>query len=128
MRFVAQLVHANLEDNPTYVAISYAWDEHLAVGHFVDSNGADTPVSTLVPSGATLYLWIDAVCINQEDPDERASQVAIMEDIERQAQQVIVFLGIANDTSTRAMDMLQLTRGFHAGQRPFPPGPPRGGF
>lgn len=121
-RFVGQLVHAALEDNPTYVAISYAWGEPSAVGHFVDPNGVETSlgysqvvldiISTLVPPGDTLYLWIDAVCINQEDPDERASQVAIMGDIYRQAQQVIVFLGTADDASTRAMDLLQLTRGF----------------
>lgn len=121
-RFVGQLVHASLEDSPTYAAISYAWGEPSAVGHFVDSDGVETSLgysqvvldifSTLVPPGDTLYLWIDAVCINQEDPDERASQVAIMGDIYRRAQQVIVFLGTADDASTRAMDLLQLTRGF----------------
>lgn len=120
--FVAQLVHVALDDNPTYLAISYAWGEKSIVGHFLDSDGVETPlgyskvildvVSALVPPGATLHLWIDAICINQDDPYERASQVAIMGDIYRQAQQVIIFLGTADDTSTRAMDLLQLTRGF----------------
>ncbi|KAG8165586.1 hypothetical protein KVR01_004138 [Diaporthe batatas] len=120
--FVGQLVHAALEDNPTYVAVSYARDDPSAVGHFVDSDGVETAlgynqavldiVSTLVPPGDTLYLWIDAVCINQEDPDERASQVEIMGEIYSTAQQVIVFLGTADDASTRAMDLLQLTRGL----------------
>lgn len=120
--FVAQLVHAALDDSPTYLAISYAWGEKSIVGHFLDPDGIETPlgysqvirdiVSTLVPPGGTLYLWIDAICINQTDPDERASQVAIMSDIYRQAQQVVIFLGTADDASTRAMDLLQLTRGF----------------
>lgn len=120
--FAAQLVHVDLDDHPTYLAISYAWGEKSVVGYFLDSDGAETPlgyskvildiISTLVPAGGTLYLWIDAICINQEDPDERASQVAIMDDIYRQAEQVIIFLGTADDASTRAMDLLQLTRGF----------------
>lgn len=120
--FAAQLVHVALDDDPTYLAISYAWGEKSVVGYFLDADGVETQlgysevilniVSTLVLPGATLYLWIDAVCINQEDPNERASQVAIMGDIYRQAQQVIIFLGTADDTSTRAMDLLQLTRGF----------------
>ncbi|KAL2277885.1 hypothetical protein FJTKL_15165 [Diaporthe vaccinii] len=121
-RFVAQLVQVTLQDNPTYVSISYTWGEQSVVGHFVDSNGVETTlgysqvildiVRTLVPPGGTLYLWIDAICINQEDHDERASQVMIMSDIYRQAQQVVIFLGMADDASTRAMDLLQLTRGF----------------
>lgn len=124
-RFVAQLVQVSLEDNPTYVAISYVRGDQSIVGHFLDSDGIETPlgysqaildiVSTLVPAGGnTLYLWIDAACINPADRDERASQVAIMGDIYRQAQQVVIFLGTADDdgASTRAMDLLQLTRGF----------------
>lgn len=120
--FAAQLVHVALDDNPTYLAISYAWGEQAVVGHFLDSDGIETPlgyskvildiVNTVVPPGATLYLWIDVICINQEDLDEKASQVAIMGDIYGQAQQVVIFLGTADDASTRAMDLLQLTRGF----------------
>lgn len=121
-RFAAQLVQVALGDNPTYVAISYVRGEQSIVGYFFDSDGVETQlgysqaildiVSTLVPRGGTLYLWIDAVCINPDDHDERASQVTIMGDIYRQAQQVVIFLGTADDASTRAMDLLQLTRGF----------------
>lgn len=38
-------------------------------------------------------LWIDAICINQYDLDERSSQVANMEHIYRDARLVVVFLG-----------------------------------
>lgn len=120
--FAAQVVHVDLDDDPTYLAISYAWGEKSVVGHFLDPDGIETPLGhsqvildildTLVPPDGTLYLWIDAICINQEDPGERASQVTIMGDIYRKAQQVIIFLGTADDASTRAMDLLQLTRGF----------------
>ncbi|KAF2493874.1 HET-domain-containing protein [Lophium mytilinum] len=39
------------------------------------------------------YLWIDAICINQESLEERSSQVRLMDRIYRQAQQVVVWLG-----------------------------------
>ncbi|KAI3393273.1 hypothetical protein diail_4506, partial [Diaporthe ilicicola] len=128
----AGLVQVALDDSPTYVAISYAWGDTSVAGYFRDANGIESRlgynqatfeiVSTLVAPGCTLYLWIDSVCINQEDNDERASQVAIMGDIYRQAQQVVIFLGTAEDTTTHAMDLLQLTRGFiHATGDFLPP-------
>jgi hypothetical protein len=39
------------------------------------------------------YIWIDAVCINQGDLEERAEQVKLMGDIYRNAEDVIVWLG-----------------------------------
>ena len=39
------------------------------------------------------YIWIDALCINQDDEREKSSQVQMMRDIYSAAQQVIVWLG-----------------------------------
>jgi hypothetical protein len=39
------------------------------------------------------YLWIDEICINQQDLEERSAQIAIMGDIYRAAQSVLVWLG-----------------------------------
>ena len=44
-------------------------------------------------------IWIDAICINQDDNSERSAQVNIMEEIYTKASQVIVWLG-AEDAST----------------------------
>ncbi|KAF2843218.1 HET-domain-containing protein, partial [Patellaria atrata CBS 101060] len=38
-------------------------------------------------------LWVDAICINQEDLDERAQQVALMGNIYASATRVIAWLG-----------------------------------
>lgn len=46
------------------------------------------------------YIWIDAICINQEDIEERSAQVAIMDRIYSMAKIVIVWLG-RDDTFTR---------------------------
>ncbi|KAK3177980.1 hypothetical protein OEA41_000112 [Lepraria neglecta] len=39
------------------------------------------------------FLWIDQICINQEDENERAYQVQLMQEIYRRATDVIAWLG-----------------------------------
>lgn len=39
------------------------------------------------------YVWIDAICINQEDSNERSAQVANMADIFRNAYGTVIYLG-----------------------------------
>jgi hypothetical protein len=50
-------------------------------------------------------LWIDQICNNQKDSDERCAQVQIMKDIYSQAEETIAWLGEAPFSFTRtAMD------------------------
>jgi hypothetical protein len=51
-------------------------------------------------------LWVDAICINQEDLQERAQQVGFMGDIYRRAWQVVVWLGPEENDSTCALDFV----------------------
>jgi hypothetical protein len=51
-------------------------------------------------------LWIDALCINQDDMMERNHQVARMGDIYRNATRVIVWLGRERLDKTRQDDVL----------------------
>jgi hypothetical protein len=46
-------------------------------------------------------VWIDALCINQSDDEEKTEQVRRMGEVYAQAKQVIVYLGRA-DASKRA--------------------------
>lgn len=41
-------------------------------------------------------LWVDAICINQKDFNERGHQVGIMRDIYSKAPQVLIWLGEAS--------------------------------
>lgn len=49
------------------------------------------------------YLWIDAICINQEDNGERSLQVALMDRVYGEATSVCVWLGEARDESEVAL-------------------------
>lgn len=51
--------------------------------------GYSSPLGKSTPQ----YLWIDAICINQGDNDEKSSQVAMMDVIYSHSETVIVWLG-----------------------------------
>ncbi|KAL8716532.1 MAG: hypothetical protein Q9225_006144 [Loekoesia sp. 1 TL-2023] len=50
--------------------------------------------------------WIDAICINQEDLQERSRQVMLMDKIYRQAEATIVWLGERNEYTLLAIRVL----------------------
>ncbi|GAB7340237.1 hypothetical protein MBLNU457_6702t1 [Dothideomycetes sp. NU457] len=49
------------------------------------------------------YLWADGICMNQEDQEEKAQQVAIMTKLYERASNVIAYIGESNDQVVRAM-------------------------
>ena len=53
------------------------------------------------------YLWVDAVCINQNDSTEKSRQVAMMSIIYKSARRVICWLGQADESIGDAMEALK---------------------
>ncbi|KLU81109.1 hypothetical protein MAPG_00204 [Magnaporthiopsis poae ATCC 64411] len=53
------------------------------------------------------YWWVDAVCINQQDVDERNAQVALMRRIYHNAPSVTIWLGDQADDSKLAMGVVE---------------------
>ncbi|KAL5600603.1 hypothetical protein FOVSG1_008415 [Fusarium oxysporum f. sp. vasinfectum] len=51
-------------------------------------------------------LWVDAICINQDDLDERAQQVTLMQEIYSRASSVLVWLGRATEQTVPAFRLL----------------------
>ncbi|KAK7697571.1 hypothetical protein SLS64_013390 [Diaporthe eres] len=51
-------------------------------------------------------IWIDAICINQDDIKERNHQVCIMKKIYSKATEVIVWLGPGSLSSEKAMELI----------------------
>ncbi|KAL1385704.1 hypothetical protein HDK64DRAFT_332355 [Phyllosticta capitalensis] len=57
-------------------------------------------------------LWIDAICINQNDISEMSSQVQMMDRIYASARSSIVWLGVEDDSTSEAKDALHLLINF----------------
>ncbi|KAK8061082.1 HET-domain-containing protein [Apiospora hydei] len=94
------LLHHELDTNPKYIALSYAWGPtQVKKPIFVD--GIELPVTVNLESALRhlrrqyepLVIWIDAIAINQDDLAERSHQVGLMRRIYQQASRVIVWLG-----------------------------------
>jgi hypothetical protein len=58
-------------------------------------------------STGTSYIWIDAICINQENLEERSAQVAIMGQIYATAERVFIWLGDSLPRTQQALGLIQ---------------------
>ncbi|KAF4945479.1 hypothetical protein FSARC_14417 [Fusarium sarcochroum] len=54
----------------------------------------------------SLTIWIDAICINQDDLSERAQQVQMMGDIYSSAKHVVIWLGDGDKHTDFALDIM----------------------
>ncbi|KAE8358705.1 heterokaryon incompatibility protein-domain-containing protein [Aspergillus caelatus] len=102
-------------EDHSYEALSYVWGSE-DTPQFILIDGQTLPVTENLYT-ALLYLrqhqlerllWIDAICINQGDEDEKAQQIQFMPMIYGQASQVIVWLGEPADHSDKAFEMIRL--------------------
>lgn len=73
------------------------------ISHELYSSSTLKPWADLSGGKPELY-WIDALCINQDDKDERSVQVALMGSIYKQATVCLVWLGEEDDFTGIAMD------------------------
>ncbi|OCK79122.1 HET-domain-containing protein [Lepidopterella palustris CBS 459.81] len=109
------LDHVSLDEDPRYEALSYAWGNPKEVCPIeVDGQRAFTTAnlaSALSELGRRICspraLWIDALCINQKDNEEKSHQVQMMGEIFRQADGVVVWLGQEDGTSASALSVIR---------------------
>lgn len=109
---------------PDYEALSYTWGSLTMSATVVVHSGllsSANPKPSVLPIGANLsealrYLrlrnerrvvWIDALCINQDDLEERGHQVRRMALIYSRARKVIAWLGPEHDNAVKALQGLQ---------------------
>ncbi|KAK4207887.1 heterokaryon incompatibility protein-domain-containing protein, partial [Rhypophila decipiens] len=101
---------------PVFEALSYCWGSGSSKGFINLSSGQkdhDSSKTTLAITAnlneALRYLrkeltstcriiWIDALCINQDDVSERGSQVGMMGEIYSRAASVVVWLGLVDSS------------------------------
>lgn len=103
LRVLCELTHHQLGPNtthPIYSALSYVWGS-LSDTVDIYLNSHITPVTrnlyeALQQLGGEScgFIWVDALCINQQDMTERTNQVLRMAEIYSGAKLVISWLGI----------------------------------
>lgn len=103
------LSYVSLDDTPKYEALSYVWgDPSIRISILLDEH----PFRVTQNLGLALRflrlpaddrtLWIDAICVNQDDLDERSAQVLLMKNIYRDAHQVVSWLGNEDENAAYA--------------------------
>lgn len=112
-RIALELRHASMNDNVPYAAVSYVW------GDVSDTTEAEVN-GELYPIGLNLHmalhklrqrrvdswLWVDSLCIQQNDAEEKSWQVNQMRDIFLRASPVYMWLGQGTGESNIAMDFV----------------------
>ncbi|KAK3392294.1 heterokaryon incompatibility protein [Sordaria brevicollis] len=109
---------------PSYIALSYVWGDNtrshsISIANEANHGRSYVPL-TLTSSLDTCLrhlrelqrqrkldprpLWIDQICVNQDDDNEKSFQVMLMRDIYSAAHQTVVWLGPAADGSDKVMD------------------------
>ncbi|KAF2729393.1 HET-domain-containing protein, partial [Polyplosphaeria fusca] len=100
-QMVAELYTASLLDDPlpAYKALSYVWNDDLPLHNgrpddFIKGKHTSlTMILKQLSRGGDMTLWVDALCINQDDDEEKSSQVAMMASIYQSAEEVIAWIG-----------------------------------
>src|SRR3569833_2160228 len=98
----------DLDETGSYEALSYCWGD-LNQLRDITCNGKALSISRNLERGLrdlrfadrSRLLWADAVCINQSDPAEKATQVPLMKSIYSKAERTVIWLGTARDDHDR---------------------------
>ena len=95
-----KLVHAALDDHAPYEAVSYVWGDASQRGSiliegevFSITSNLDTALRHIRYPTASRNLWVDSLCINQEDPRERSVHVQYMKDVYAHCSHDLLWLG-----------------------------------
>lgn len=94
-----EIITSSLVDHPQYSALSYVWGEEQSSERCASPNGdirlgkmAADALRALRPLKDHIYVWIDAICIDQESRLDVAARVSHVGNIYRNAQFVIWWL------------------------------------
>jgi hypothetical protein len=109
---------ADLDDGKTFDALSYVWgDPSITTDIFINgervsvtknlSTALEYAREHLHQSNPDLWIWADAVCINQTDIPEKNQQVPLMRNIYAQAGTVFCWLGPPQKGILDAIDWIE---------------------
>ncbi|KFY88006.1 hypothetical protein V500_06634 [Pseudogymnoascus sp. VKM F-4518 (FW-2643)] len=128
-----RLIYAFLTENPLYEALSYCWGD-LSNPVTIQCDTSTISVTQNLYSALVRLqkkqeirtLWVDAICINQNDDLERSHQVRQMKDIYQTASQTLVWLGPGNEQTRKGFELVPYLLDAHLApneNQPFVYGP-----
>lgn len=103
---------------PDFTALSYVWGEIKDAAPtsriFLGADSVTLQLTencfkalhSLRSSTGSLKIWVDAICINQGDIIEKAHQINLMGDIYSGADKTYIWLGLEDESKTRAIGCL----------------------
>ncbi|KAI0150198.1 HET-domain-containing protein [Xylariaceae sp. FL1272] len=110
--FKCRLKHDSLKKPQPYVAVSYFWGD-LQNKHELVVDDVTVQVSRNLLTAlqqmwrmAQTSIWVDFLCINQSDNEEKSGQVRMMDTIFAKAATVYAWLGTESHDSDMAMAVL----------------------
>ncbi|PVH82980.1 HET-domain-containing protein [Cadophora sp. DSE1049] len=99
-----------------YTALSYCWGDAKDTVTILVNNARLAITRSLQAALLELkrreyeYVWIDAICINQNDNEERGHQILKMRNIYHNAQATVVWLGEEDKHTKKAFDMCNILK------------------
>lgn len=117
-----ELYDTDLTNDPSFEALSYEWKEKCGTipvqcdgERLLVTPNCKTALERIRHHSDKRFLWIDAVCINQEDKQECNQQVAMMTEIYRKASSVLMWIGEGDNRTEAAFKHIPtLCRVFEA--------------
>lgn len=113
------LLHVSLDDPPAYTALSYTWGDPTKTTTilldgipFTVTINLESALRHFIKEDKFHVLWIDALCIDQQNPVEKGEQIELMRQIYMRAHSVISWLGPAANNSDIALKWIQKYGGW----------------
>jgi hypothetical protein len=111
-----QIEYVPLIDNPVYIALSYVWGDASSPEHIM-LNGCLFNVTRNLHTALDqlrvyckkfthLYVWIDAICIDQNSNNEKSHQVSRMTEVYGNSKCVMAWLGAIPEEEKPNMEAL----------------------
>lgn len=109
-----QLQPTCLDSAPSYEALSYCWGEER--GGLIQCSGKkldirrnlEDALNRLRLAHGRRTMWTDAICINQEDGEEKKEQIKLMRELYSKATRVLIWLGKdSKNQARRAVDRIE---------------------
>lgn len=106
----------NLTDSPDFAALSYVWGPYSSPKNTILCDNFPLEITTncheallsLRKMFGAIDIWVDSICINQDDKEEKSTQIPLMEKIYMYASPTYIWLGAGNDATDRAVECIRL--------------------